>query len=147
MNTVYLDATQESGRDFVMRRMQGEIVMLNLLRFREVADYAATPELAPSNPISGAEAFQRYIDHTLPYLRETGGDLGIVVQHMAQACRPLEMLALQRGRHVYGTVIVLHPPHPDAVELLQREPDGVAVAMAGGADAVGGMNHQPLAHR
>ena len=26
-------------------------------------------------PISGAAAFQRYIDHTLPFLRETGGDL------------------------------------------------------------------------
>jgi len=40
--------------------------MLNLLRFREVADYRATPALAPPAPISGADAFQRYIDHTLP---------------------------------------------------------------------------------
>jgi len=73
--TTYLEATQDAGRAFVMRRMQGHIVMLNLLRFREVADYSAFPELAPSTPISGAEAFQRYIDHTLPFLRESGGDL------------------------------------------------------------------------
>ncbi len=49
--------------------------MLNLLRFREVADYSASPELAPAAPISGAQAFDRYIRHTLPLLRESGGDL------------------------------------------------------------------------
>ena len=58
-----------------MRKMQGSVVMLNLLRFRETADYSATPELAPETAISGAGAFQRYIEHTLPYLRESGGDL------------------------------------------------------------------------
>lgn len=73
--TRYLEPTQESGREFVMRRISGEVVMLNLLRFREVADYSATPDLAPASPISGAQAFQHYIEHTLPYLRETGGDL------------------------------------------------------------------------
>ena len=71
----YLEPSQELGRAFVMRNIPGELVMLNLLRFREVADYSATPELAPVSPISGAEAFQRYIDHTLPYLRQSGGDL------------------------------------------------------------------------
>jgi len=55
--------------------MQGSVVMLNLLRFRQVADYSASPELAPEAPISGAEAFQKYIDHTMPYLLESGGDL------------------------------------------------------------------------
>ncbi|MEP7288394.1 MAG: DUF1330 domain-containing protein [Chloroflexota bacterium] len=75
MTNVYLEPTQESGRAFVMRQMSGNIVMLNLLRFRPIADYSTNPELAPNAPISGAEAFQRYIDHTLPYLRETGGDL------------------------------------------------------------------------
>lgn len=71
----YLEPTQQSGRAFVMRRMQGKVVMLNLLRLRETADYSANPELAPESPISGAEAFDRYIQHTLPFLRESGGDL------------------------------------------------------------------------
>lgn len=75
LTTAYLDVTQEAGRAFFMRQIKGSIVMLNLLRFRETADYSASPELAPAQPISGSEAFQRYIDHTLPYLRETGGDL------------------------------------------------------------------------
>ena len=75
MPITYLEPTQESGRTFIKRQMQGNVVMLNLLRFREIADYSATPELAPATPISGADAFQRYIDHTLPYLRETAGEL------------------------------------------------------------------------
>lgn len=71
----YLEPTQEAGRAFVLRGIEGSVTMLNLLRFREVADYSAHPELAPEAPISGAEAFDRYIQHTLPYLRETGGEL------------------------------------------------------------------------
>jgi len=74
-STRYLEPTQDSGRAFMMRKIIGEVVMLNLLRFRDIADYSATPQLAPALPISGAEAFQRYIDHTLPFLRESGGDL------------------------------------------------------------------------
>ena len=49
--------------------------MLNLLRFRDVADYSASPELQPEKPISGKEAYQRYIDHTLPFLNESGGEI------------------------------------------------------------------------
>jgi hypothetical protein len=74
-NAPYLEPTQDSGRAFMMRKIIGEVVMLNLLRFRDIADYSATPQLAPALPIGGAEAFQRYIDHTLPFLRESGGDL------------------------------------------------------------------------
>ena len=52
--------------------------MLNLLRFRAVADYSATPALAPPSPISGADAYELYIAHTLPHLRESGGDLSFL---------------------------------------------------------------------
>jgi hypothetical protein len=73
--THYLEPTQEAGRALVLRAIDGEVVMLNLLRFREIADYSANPELAPEIPISGAEAYDLYIAHTLPHLRESGGDL------------------------------------------------------------------------
>ncbi|HLO81342.1 MAG TPA: hypothetical protein VK166_10305 [Chitinophagaceae bacterium] len=75
MEEKYLMPTNESGRDFMMRKISGEIVMLNLLRFREVADYTASPELAPENPISGEQAYQLYIEHTLPFLKASGGEL------------------------------------------------------------------------
>lgn len=73
--THYFEPTQEAGRAFVMRQMEGQVVMLNLLRFLQVADYSQAPELAPEMPISGTAAFYRYIEHTLPYLRGSGGDL------------------------------------------------------------------------
>ena len=49
--------------------------MLNLLRFRKFADYAETPELAPAAAISGKEAYQRYIKHTVPHLIKSGGEI------------------------------------------------------------------------
>ncbi|MGF6496268.1 uncharacterized protein (DUF1330 family) [Luteibacter sp. 621] len=71
----YLEPTQAAGRAFVMRGVKGNVVMLNLLRFRDTADYSQHPALAPATPISGAEAFDRYIEHTLPFLRDSGGEL------------------------------------------------------------------------
>jgi hypothetical protein len=72
---VYLEPTQVSGRTFVSRQIDGEVVMLNLLRFRERADYSEFPQLAPEMPISGAAAYHRYIEHTLPHLWQSGGEL------------------------------------------------------------------------
>ena len=75
MRETYIDATDESAIQLFSRDIKGEIVMLNLLRFREVADYSAFPDLAPDQDISGREAFQRYIDHTLPFLSQSGGGI------------------------------------------------------------------------
>jgi uncharacterized protein (DUF1330 family) len=73
-NETYLEVTQESGRAFIMRGISGSVVMLNLLRFRDRADYSATPHLAPREPISGADAYQLYVEHTLPHLKKSGGE-------------------------------------------------------------------------
>ena len=71
----YLEPSQSAGRDLFRRGITGPVTVLNLLRFRAEADYSASPELAPPSPITGAQAFDRYIAHTLPFLREAGGDL------------------------------------------------------------------------
>jgi uncharacterized protein (DUF1330 family) len=71
----HFQPTQDAGRALFGRGIPGEVVMLNLLRLRQMADYAGNPELAPAQPISGAEAYDRYIAHTLPYLAESGGAL------------------------------------------------------------------------
>jgi hypothetical protein len=60
---------------FFSRRISGSIVMLNLLRFRAIADYSSAPSLAPALPISGEEAYRLYMEHTLPYLKASGGEL------------------------------------------------------------------------
>ncbi|MES2330614.1 MAG: DUF1330 domain-containing protein [Bacteroidota bacterium] len=75
MKEQYLMPTQEAGRGFIMKQIKGPVVMLNLLRFRETADYSASPELIPSQPIPGELAFQLYIEHTLPFLKESGGEV------------------------------------------------------------------------
>jgi hypothetical protein len=75
MKECFLEVSQAAGAALFSRNISGEIVMLNLLRFRDIADYSANPELIPSEPISGAEAYQKYIDHTMPFLKESGGDL------------------------------------------------------------------------
>jgi len=71
----YLDPTQDQGRAFFTRGISGSVVMLNLLRFRPVADYSATPALAPASPITGEEAYLLYMGHTLPHLKASGGEL------------------------------------------------------------------------
>ena len=71
----FLEVTQQAGAAFFKRNISGPVTMLNLLHFRDVADYSAHPELAPDEPISGAEAYQKYIAFTLPLLKESGGDL------------------------------------------------------------------------
>jgi hypothetical protein len=71
----YLEPTQTSGRAFVQRAGNREVVMLNLLRFREVADYSANPQLAPETPISGADAYDRYVVLSMRHLKRSGGDL------------------------------------------------------------------------
>lgn len=71
----YLEPTQESGRALFTRGISGSVVMLNLLRFRPIADYSATPALAPSAPITGEAAYCLYVAHTLPHLRESGGEV------------------------------------------------------------------------
>ena len=75
MENHFLEPTQESGAALFRRNIAGEVVMLNLLRLRETADYSNNPELAPEMPITGRQALQKYIDHTLPYLKESGGEL------------------------------------------------------------------------
>lgn len=75
MNSHYLEPSQEAAIRLFGRDIPGPVVMLNMLRLREVADYAGNPELASDTPVSGRVAFQRYVDHTLPFLQQSGGEL------------------------------------------------------------------------
>ncbi|BBL74548.1 hypothetical protein [Methylomagnum ishizawai] len=75
MEKYFIEPTQESGAALFRRGISGPVVMLNLIRLKEIADYANSPELAPQTQISGGEAFQKYIDHALPFLKASGGEL------------------------------------------------------------------------
>lgn len=70
---MFIEVTQESGRRLFERNITGPVSMLNLLRFRDVADYSANPELAPAEAITGREAYDRYAAHTTAFLTAAGG--------------------------------------------------------------------------
>lgn len=69
----YLQTTQEKGRTFYMNfHQKGKVVMLNLLRFKEVADYSGLDSIQPKEKISGKEAYDLYVQYTLPHLEAAG---------------------------------------------------------------------------
>lgn len=73
--SVSLEPTDESVTALLRRDISGPVTMLNLLRLRDWADYSASPEIAPPCPLTGAEAYDRYIRHTLPFLTASGGSI------------------------------------------------------------------------
>lgn len=59
----YIEASSEAGKKFYQNfHDKGRIVMLNLLRFKSVADYSQSASLNPEKEILGEEAYQFYMD-------------------------------------------------------------------------------------
>jgi uncharacterized protein (DUF1330 family) len=75
MRTGYLNPTDESAKQLFSKSIRGEVIMLNLLRFKEIADYSQYSDIAPITAITGKEAYQIYIDQTLPFLEKSGGEI------------------------------------------------------------------------
>ena len=75
--SAYLEVSPEQGAAFFGTPDAGPVVMLNLLRFRDMADYSHAPDLAPDGPVSGREAYDRYMRDMRPLLEASGG--GVLV--------------------------------------------------------------------
>lgn len=71
----HIHVTQEQGKNFYMRQIKGEFVMLNLLKFKETADYSDSPHLAPDEAISGKAAYDLYMKNVTPLLAKAGSSL------------------------------------------------------------------------
>lgn len=71
----HLDVTPEQGARFFSTAGAGPVVMLNLLRFRERADYSLAPDLEPEGGATGEEAYRLYKDAIGPLLAASGGKL------------------------------------------------------------------------
>ena len=70
----YLEANPHAGKKFYQDFLdKDKVVMLNLLKFKRIADYANLEALAPENEITGEEAYQVYLDKTLTELKKAGG--------------------------------------------------------------------------
>jgi hypothetical protein len=122
----YLEPTQEAGRALFARKIARNVVMLNMLRFREVADYSATPHLAPGTPISGAAAYRLYIEQTLPHLEKSGGEL---------------IFLGEGGRFLIGP----QDERWDAVMLVRQRSVADFVAFASNAEYLADMGHRTAA--
>ncbi len=75
MSAQYLYPSYESGKRLFNKNIEGAIVNLNLIKLKKEADYAANPALAPVHPISGQDAFFRYIKEAQPFLEASGGEI------------------------------------------------------------------------
>ena len=72
----FIHADQESGKRFYMDfHDKGSVTMLNMLRFKEIADYTGLEIIAPSSPISGEQAYRLYMKETLPFIQEAGSEV------------------------------------------------------------------------
>lgn len=81
---MYIEPTREAAIALFQRGIEGEVVMLNLLRFRETADYSGHPELAPEEDITGEQAYKLYMKHAAPFIQEAGGE--VIFMGAAGAC-------------------------------------------------------------
>jgi uncharacterized protein (DUF1330 family) len=69
----HIDATYEAGKNFYQHfHGKGKVVMLNLLKFRLKADYSNSEHHKPEYEITGEEAYQLYMDNTIPELEKAG---------------------------------------------------------------------------
>ncbi len=69
----YIEASTEAGKSFYLKfKDRGKVVMLNLLKFRDVADYSKFDTLKPEQDISGEDAYKLYMEHTLPIIKKAG---------------------------------------------------------------------------
>ncbi|GMQ98841.1 MAG: DUF1330 domain-containing protein [Acidimicrobiia bacterium] len=69
---MHISPTQEAIAAFIARDIPGPLKMLNLLRFRDTADYSEYPDLAPDGSLTGEEAYDLYGAAVLPLLDSFG---------------------------------------------------------------------------
>ena len=71
----YLEATPEASINFYKQQQEGEIVMLNLLKFRDKADYSMLENASEIQERTGQEAYQVYMDAISPTLSAMGSEV------------------------------------------------------------------------
>ncbi|MFK5922229.1 MAG: DUF1330 domain-containing protein [Verrucomicrobiota bacterium] len=75
MNEKHITRTHETSEQLSARQIDGEVVILSLVRFKKIADYSRHPKLDDGTEITGREAFQKYMEQVLPLLNRSGSML------------------------------------------------------------------------
>ncbi|MGQ0699847.1 MAG: DUF1330 domain-containing protein [Panacagrimonas sp.] len=84
------------------------ILMLNLLRFRERADYAAHPQEPPR---SGVEAYRHYIGLAMPIVEAAAGRIVMMGTHLATLIAPTE-------EHWHDLLLLDYPTRKPFIEAM-----------------------------
>lgn len=71
----FIDASQEAGRIFFQKYADASpLYMLNLLRFKETADFSSF-DYSPEKPMSGQESYTLYVNGVRPLLKKVGAEV------------------------------------------------------------------------
>ncbi len=71
----YITPAPENLGAFVQRGVAGAVTMLNLMRFRDVADYSSAATGEKGDQPSGSGAYSRYISETTQLIEDAGGEV------------------------------------------------------------------------
>ncbi|MYR08228.1 DUF1330 domain-containing protein [Gordonia sp. SID5947] len=96
------------------------ITMLNLLRFRDEADYSQAAELAPQQPISGEDAYRIYGRAATPHLEKAGAE---VVFH--GDCGPTVIGPVDEQ---WDSILLVRYPNPAAFRQMVTDPEYQSLA-------------------
>lgn len=116
----YLIPSEESFMAVLSQGIEGPVTMLNLLRFNTVADYSASPELAPDKPITGKAAYRRYIDAASVVVASAGGEVSLLGVGGAFIIGPLD--------ERWDAVLIVKQESLEAFGKFTSDPAYIAVA-------------------
>ena len=72
----YKEASHQAGQSFFNKfNKKGKITMLNLIRFKNLADYSGHDEIKPEGAVSGKEAYGLYLKNIKPLLEKAGSKI------------------------------------------------------------------------
>lgn len=91
------------------------VVMLNLLRYRDEADYSDFPGLAPTSPITGEEAYRRYGEAAWPHIQTAGASISYLGSCESTIIGPPD-------EH-WDSIILVRYPNPGAFVAMAMDPD------------------------
>lgn len=108
-----INPTREQLAEFANRMPAGQpILMLNLLRYRDLAAY---PQDSPHAPCSGREAYRRYSRTALAKVQAVGGNVEVLASvHMA--------LIAPADEH-WDDLLLVRYPSPQAFLSMLADPD------------------------
>lgn len=117
--TGHIEPSNQQFMQFITEDPGVAPVMLYLLRYREIADYSASPDLDPGRPVTGREAYATFSEVALPLLDGVGGTI-----EMAGRCHGT---LIGPDDETWDDILLLRFPSSAAFVQLVSSPEYLAV--------------------